>query len=191
MVFSNSCGQWFRVSQYYLDFIFTQYLVSLLEPPLQWSCRRACFTLKHCIWQKKNGLNPPGLTWRAAAEKWHCYSSSSWLAPGHSHTRLSLAPGLWGKVHLTQLAERCFLYQRGQIWTPVGCTYFREIDCKIVTLSFQVEHSRERFNCWEVLVVILTCGSFACWGTVGCQKQQIAWNHVAGCAARLQLWAYI
>lgn len=150
--------------------------MNLLEPPLQWWCRRACFTLEHCIWQKKKkkSLNPPGLTWRAAAEKWHRCSSSSWLAPGHSHTRLSLAPGLWGKVHSTQLAERCFLYQRGQIWTPVGRTYFREIDFKIVTLSFQVGRSRERFNCREMLLLVLTCGSSA-----GCQKQPTARSHAA------------
>lgn len=140
LIFSNSCGQCCRVSHYYLDFLFLQYVVSLLEPLLQRSCRRACFTFKALHLEKRSEST------RLDVE------SSSWemplllqlimTSPGALTHPSEFGSRTVGEGALNS-AERCFLYQRGQIWTPVGRTYFGEIDCKIVTLSFQVERSRE------------------------------------------------
>lgn len=174
LVIYHSCGQWFSVSQYMIRLC--PFLVNLLELPLQLLCSSSDCTLKHCIWPKKKERKRSEST-RLDVE------SGSWemalllqlirTSPGAFTDRSDFGSRAVGESALNSARWKMLSAPwGGLIWTPAGHSYFWEINCKIVTLYFQVEWSRQRFNCQGALAVMLTCGGFACRGTPLCQKQQ-------------------
>lgn len=153
-----------RISQCHLDTVPAQPSGTVLAIAVEQQC-----TLKRCIWSESAGLDMESSSWEMAPWLQLIMTSPGAFTHQPEFGSRAVAESALNSASWKMLLERW----GGLIWTPAGHSYLREINCKIVTLSFEIERSRQRFNCQAALAVALTRGGFACCSAVGCQKWEL------------------